>query len=219
MINKQLKLILVSTPIGYLSSGKGGGVELTIVSLIKGLISLGHKIILIAPKGSKLPFESELIEIRLIDGVDQPSWQHQNRTDPVLIPSKSVLPNLWEEVIDIANESDAVINFAYDWLPLWLTKTQSIKIFHLISMGAESIIMKETISEIGELFPFQLAFHTKRQSKDYSLKNDPIIVGNGFDMDDYRFNKNENGPLGWAGRIAPETVSYTHLTLPTKRIV
>ena len=27
----------------------GGGVELTIISLIKGLISLGHKIILIAP--------------------------------------------------------------------------------------------------------------------------------------------------------------------------
>ena len=204
MIKKQLKLILVSTPIGYLGSGKGGGVELTIVSLIKGLISLGHKIILIAPKGSKLPFESELIEIRLIDGVDQPSWQHQNRKDPVLIPSKSVLPNLWEEVIDIANESDAVINFAYDWLPLWLTKTQSIKIFHLISMGAESIVMKETISEISELFPFRLAFHTKRQSKDYFLKTDPIIVGNGFDTDDYLFNKNENGPLGWAGRIAPE---------------
>ncbi len=204
MINKQLKIILVSTPIGYLGSGKGGGVELTIVSLIKGLISLGYKIILIAPKGSKLPFESELVEIRLIDGIDQPSWQHQKRTDPVLIPSNSVLPRLWEEVIDIANESDVVINFSYDWLPLWLTKTQSINIFHLISMGAESIIMKETISEISQLFPLRLAFHTKRQSKDYSLKTDPIIVGNGFDVENYLFNGNENGPLGWAGRIAPE---------------
>ncbi len=85
MINKKLKLILVSTPIGYLGSGKGGGVELTIISLIKGLIVLGHEIILIAPKGSKLPFESELIEIRLIEGIDQPSWQHQKKTDPVLI--------------------------------------------------------------------------------------------------------------------------------------
>ena len=132
MINKQLKLILVSTPIGYLGSGKGGGVELTIVSLIKGLISLGHKIILIAPKGSKLPFESELLEIRLIDGTDQPSWQHQKKTDPILIPFNSVLPKLWEDVIDISDVADAVINFSYDWLPLWLTKTQSIKIFHLI---------------------------------------------------------------------------------------
>ena len=204
MINKQLKLILVSTPIGYLGSGKGGGVELTITSLIKGLILLGHKIILIAPKGSKLPFESDLLEIILIDGIDQPSWQHQKKTDPVLIPSNSVLPKLWETVIDLANQSDAVINFAYDWLPLWLTKTQEIKIFHLISMGAESLIMKEIISEISQLYPFQLAFHTKRQSKDYSLKIDPIIVGNGFDLENYSFNEKENGPLGWAGRIAPE---------------
>jgi len=204
VFNKQLKLILVSTPIGYLGSGKGGGVELTIVSLIKGLIKLGHKIILIAPKGSKLNFESELLEIILIDGIDQPSWQHQKKTDPVLIPFDSVLPKLWEAAIQLANQSDAIINFAYDWLPLWLTKTQGIKIFHLISMGAESIIMNETISEISQLFPSRLAFHTIRQSKDYSLTTDPIIVGNGFDMEDYLFNKNENGPLGWAGRVAPE---------------
>ncbi len=204
MINNKLKLILVSTPIGYLGSGRGGGVELTIISLIKGLIFLGHKIILIAPKGSKLPFESELLEIRLIDGIDQPSWQHQKKTDPVLIPFNSVLPKFWEDVIDIASESDAVINFAYDWLPLWLTKIKLIKIFHLISMGAESLIMREIISEISQLSPYQLAFHTKRQSKDYFLKTDPIIVGNGFDMENYFFNEDENGPLGWAGRIAPE---------------
>ena len=204
MINKKLKLILVSTPIGYLSSGKGGGVELTIVSLIKGLISLGHKIILVAPKGSKLPFKSELLKIRLVDGVDQPSWQHQKKTDPVIIPSNSVLAKLWEDVFDIANEYDAVINFSYDWLPLWLTKTQKIKIFNLISMGAESLIMRDIISEISQLFPFQLAFHTKRQSYDYQLKTDPIIVGNGFDIENYIFNENKDGPLGWAGRIAPE---------------
>tara|TARA_B100001109_G_scaffold22894_1_gene16522 strand:+ start:628 stop:1737 length:1110 start_codon:yes stop_codon:yes gene_type:complete len=204
MINKQLKLILVSTPVGYLGSGKGGGVELTIVSLIKGLILLGHKIILVAPKGSKLPFESELLEIILIDGIDQPSWQHQKTTDPVLIPSNSVLPKLWEAVIDISNQYDAVINFAYDWLPLWLTKIHEIKIFHLISMGAESLIMKEIISELSQLFPSQLAFHTKSQSRDYSLKTDPIIVGNGFDIENYSFNEKQNGPLGWAGRIAPE---------------
>tara|TARA_B100000965_G_C19575518_1_gene751150 strand:+ start:285 stop:1394 length:1110 start_codon:yes stop_codon:yes gene_type:complete len=204
VINKQLKLILVSTPIGYLGSGKGGGVELTIISLIKGLILLGHKIILVAPKGSMLPFESENLEIRLVEGIDQPSWQHQKKTDPVIIPSNSILPKLWEEVLDLEIQYDAVINFAYDWLPLWLTKNKGIKIFHLISMGAESIVMKEIIDEIGKLFPSQIAFHTLRQSKDYCLTNDPIIVGNGFDKEDYFFNENKNGPLGWAGRIAPE---------------
>jgi len=71
-------------------------------------------------------------------------------------------------------------------------------------MGAESIVMKEIISEISQLFPLQLAFHTNIQSKDYSLNTDPIIVGNGFDKENYFFNENKNGPLGWAGRIAPE---------------
>tara|TARA_B100000965_G_scaffold277850_1_gene235656 strand:- start:966 stop:1673 length:708 start_codon:yes stop_codon:yes gene_type:complete len=71
-------------------------------------------------------------------------------------------------------------------------------------MGAESLIMKEIISEISQLFPSQLAFHTKRQSKDYSLETEPIIVGNGFDIENYSFNEKQNGPLGWAGRIAPE---------------
>ncbi len=204
MKNKQLKLILVSTPIGYLGSGRGGGVELTIISLIKGLILLGHKIILVAPEGSKVPFESKNLEIILVGGIDQPSWQHQKETDPVIIPFKSVLPKLWEIVIDLVNQSDAVINFSYDWLPLWLTKIQGNKIFHLISMGAESLVMKETISEIAQLFPSQLAFHSRRQSKDYFLNQDPIIVGNGFDIENYFFNDNDNGPLGWAGRIAPE---------------
>ena len=64
--------------------------------------------------------------------------------------------------------------------------------------------MKEIISEISQLFPLQLAFHTHRQSKDYYLNSDPIIVGNGFDKENYFYNENDNGPLGWAGRVAPE---------------
>jgi len=204
VINNQLKLVLVSTPIGYLGSGKGGGVELTIISLIKGLILLNHKITLVAPKGSKLPFESENVEIIFVDGFDQPSWQHQENISPVLIPFRSVLPKLWEVAIKLAKQSDAVINFAYDWLPLWLTKTLDIKIFNLISMGAESLVMNEIISDVSNSFPLRLAFHTKRQSEDYSLDSDPIIVGNGFDLGNYTFNENDNGPLGWAGRIAPE---------------
>ena len=39
-----------------------------------------------------------------------------------------------------------------------------------------NLIMKEIISEIGQLFPLQLAFHTKRQSKDYFLDTDPVIA-------------------------------------------
>jgi len=32
-----MRIVLISTPIGFLGSGKGGGVELTLNSLVSGL--------------------------------------------------------------------------------------------------------------------------------------------------------------------------------------
>ena len=49
-----MHIVLISTPIGFLGSGKGGGVELTINSLVYGLLHLGHSVEVIAPKNSKL---------------------------------------------------------------------------------------------------------------------------------------------------------------------
>ena len=45
-----MRIVLISTPIGFLGSGKGGGVELTLNSLVSGLLSLGHSVDVIAPK-------------------------------------------------------------------------------------------------------------------------------------------------------------------------
>ena len=39
-----MKIVLISTPIGFLGSGKGGGVELTLNSLVTGLLSKGHTV-------------------------------------------------------------------------------------------------------------------------------------------------------------------------------
>jgi len=49
-----MRIVLISTPIGFLGSGKGGGVELTLNSLVSGLIALGHSVDVVAPKNSKL---------------------------------------------------------------------------------------------------------------------------------------------------------------------
>ena len=45
-----MRIVLISTPIGFLGSGKGGGVELTINSLVYGLLHLGHSVEVIAQK-------------------------------------------------------------------------------------------------------------------------------------------------------------------------
>ena len=45
-----MRIVLISTPIGFLGSGKGGGVELTLNSLVSGLISLGHSVEVVTQK-------------------------------------------------------------------------------------------------------------------------------------------------------------------------
>ena len=49
-----MRIVLISTPLGFLGSGKGGGVELTLNSLVKGLLSLNHMVDVVAPINSKL---------------------------------------------------------------------------------------------------------------------------------------------------------------------
>ena len=71
-----LNLILVSTPIGHLGSGRGGGVELTLTSLLRGLSANGHRITLVAPKGSVAPEDCPGLALHTAEGSDQPSWQH-----------------------------------------------------------------------------------------------------------------------------------------------
>ena len=54
-----MRIVLISTPLGFLGSGKGGGVELTLNSLVSGLLSLGHSVDVVAPKNSKLDESNE----------------------------------------------------------------------------------------------------------------------------------------------------------------
>ncbi|MEO6157966.1 MAG: hypothetical protein ABIQ39_10085, partial [Ilumatobacteraceae bacterium] len=46
------RILIASTPVGPLGSGIGGGVELTLHSLVLGLTALGHQVEVIAPAGS-----------------------------------------------------------------------------------------------------------------------------------------------------------------------
>ncbi len=199
-----LNLVLISTPIGALGSGRGGGVELTLRSLVQGLAMRGHQLTLVAPRGSERPEGCDGVDLVEVDGVDQPSWQHASDQAPVVIPRDAVLPRLLEAALQQADNADALLNFGYDWLPLWITPHLPQPLFHLISMGAVTAVMGETIELVGRWDQRRLAFHTARQAADFQLPNAPRVVGNGFNLSDYSFQPNTGGPLGWAGRIAPE---------------
>ena len=204
MSTPPLHLILVSTPIGHLGSGRGGGVELTLTSLLRGLSASGHRITLVAPKGSVAPEDCPGLAMHTAGGSDQPSWQHAEQNACVQIPCDGVLPPLWDLALSLGEDADAVINFSYDWLPLWLTPHAKSSLFHLVSMGSVSQAMDEVIAQVARWDQRRLSFHTQRQAGDFSLPSPPSIVGNGFDLSRYQLQLNLHGPLGWAGRIAPE---------------
>ena len=109
-----MRIVLISTPIGFLGSGKGGGVELTINSLVSGLISLGHSVEVVAPKNSKLHESNVKAKLHFVEGVDQISWQHQNFNSPVSIPDNSLLAGMLEKGLDIAKHADVLLNMSYD---------------------------------------------------------------------------------------------------------
>jgi len=199
-----MRIVLISTPIGFLGSGKGGGVEITLNSLVSGLLSLGHSVEVIAPKNSKLYEGNEKAKVYFVDGEDQISWQHQNYNSPVSIPDNSLLVGMLEKGLDIAKKADVLLNMSYDWLPIWMTLNVDIPIAHIISMGSESLVISNLISKVYAKYPNNFAFHSKMQANDYPFIKKPIIIGNGFILDNYIFQESFKGPLAWVGRVAPE---------------
>ena len=198
-----LSLVLLSTPIGCLGSGRGGGVELTLISLVQGLINRGHRLTLVAPRGSRLPDACSSVELVLVDGEDQPSWQHAPAESAVVIPRQGVLPRLLQAALQRADDADALLNFGYDWLPFWMTPFLHTPLFHLVSMGAVNGVMGDVIEAVGRWDQRRLAFHTLHQAADFQLAAPPRVLGNGFDLNDYSFCSEHGGPLGGLGALRP----------------
>ena len=199
-----MRILVVSTPVGAIGSGRGGGVERTLVSVVSGLLQRGHAITVLAAEGSCLPVDCSQAQLWLAAGQDQPSWQHQRRDAPVQIPADSLLGALWQRALAEQQQFDVLLNLGYDWLPLWLTPTTTTPLAHLISMGSVSAAMDAVIAQISRSHPHHLAFHTASQAGDFALSQAPVLLGNGFDLSRYRFEAQPQPQLGWAGRIAAE---------------
>jgi len=199
-----MRLLVVSTPVGALGSGRGGGVEITATGLVAALLHRGHQVTMLAGEGSRLPPSCREARLWLEAGVDQPSWQHQPRSAPAQLPADGLLPRLWQRALETQGEFDVVLNLAYDWLPFWLTRSCATPLCHLVSMGSVAVVMDEVIAAVARWRPERLAFHTAAQATDFPLPLPARLVGNGFDPALYPWRADPEPVLGWAGRIAPE---------------
>ena len=202
-----LRLLLLSTPVGPLGSGLGGGVELTVTNLAKTLGHRGHQIAIAVPAGSTLPADvfATLIQI---EGDWQLTAQTQDRTDSVV--THSALANAWEYARKTQSQYDLLLNFAYDWLPFYLTPFFGTPVAHFVSMGSLNNAMDESIAAVASAAARSsvnlLGAYTKSQADTFTqIPADRWqIMGCGLELSQYVYCDRPGNALAWVGRISPE---------------
>lgn len=204
MINtskNSLNLLLLSTPVAPLGSGLGGGVELTLHNVAQEMRRRGHSVQVVAPLGSV----SDSIPIVEIAGKLQISAQTQERMAVAMILGNCALANMWEYARQVQGHYDLIVNFAYDWLPFYLTPFFICPIAHLVSMGSLTDEMDRIIEQVAVKFPGTIGVHSRTQAETFSFADRCRCLSNGFDLSLYQFcSQPKADRLAWVGRIAPE---------------
>ncbi|BAY38124.1 hypothetical protein NIES2111_24690 [Nostoc sp. NIES-2111] len=195
-----LKLLMLSTPVGAIGSGIGGGVELTLNNIAQEMVRRGHSVTIVAPQGSIV----KGIPVVEIAGEVQTPAQTQTRGEPIILPKNSVLANMWDYARQVQSDYDVIVNFAYDWLPLYLTPFFSTAIAHLISMGSLTDAMDSIIEQVANNFPQTIGVHTFSQAQTFPFADKCRCLANGMDLSIYQFCDQPSDFLAWVGRIAPE---------------
>lgn len=196
----KLKILLISTPVGPLGSGIGGGVELTIKNLTIEMKKRGHQITVVAPENSVLSTAS-LVEI---PGHYQTMAQLETEKDKIPLVYNSVLANMWDYVRTVQKYYDVIINCAYDWLPFYLTPFFETPIAHFVSMSSMNPQLDQTIDKVAQNFPGTIGVCTKIQADTFPFAEACYVLGGGFDLSLYQFSPDPKYCLAWVGRIAPE---------------
>lgn len=206
-----LNLLFLSTPVGPLGSGLGGGVELTLNNLTQVLTAQGHRVVVAAPQGSRLSHRD--VEIAQITGSWQPTAHTQTRSAAIQLSGDSVLAGLWDYARQEQHKYSLLVNFAYDWLPFYLTPFFQQPVAHFVSMGSLNTAMDAVIAQVAQRFPNRLGAYTQSQVQTFAdaftaahqkISTDWEILSSAVDIDRYSFCATPSDDLVWLGRISPE---------------
>jgi UDP-glucose:tetrahydrobiopterin glucosyltransferase len=198
------RILIISTPVGPLGSGEGGGVELTLHSLVLGLTGRGHHVEVLAPEHSLHVWTV----VHQTPGTLQPTAHTAHRDTPVNIPADGVLAAMCEWARAHQDDFDVILNLAYDWLPYYLTPYfATTPLAHLVSMATLSETMDDVIERAAALRPRNVAVHSQAQADTFpTLAHGVPIIGSGIAVERYDLHITADEPrhLGFIGRISPE---------------
>jgi UDP-glucose:tetrahydrobiopterin glucosyltransferase len=197
------RILIVSTPVGPLGSGVGGGVELTLHSLVLGLSARGHHVEVVAPAGSL----HVGARVHQVEGACQVPSQTVGRDVPIDMPAAPVLGAMWELVRVVQDDFDVVLNLAYDWLPMYLTPFLRVPVAHLVSMGSLNEAMDDAVVRLATERPESLAVHSQAQADTFPDTGHAWrVLASGIAVERYDLHVGADQPptLAFIGRIAAE---------------
>jgi len=199
---RPLRVLVLSTPVGAIGSGTGGGVEVTLRGIASGLVARGHHVEVVAPAGSV----SIGVPLHVVDGTPQPSMQYVERSVTVGAPDGSVLANMWRFIVDRHHEFDVVVNLAYDELPFRHANDLQRPVAHLVSMGSLTDAMDEVIASASATTPGAVAMHSRAQAATFRGATGAVIIGGGIDVASCRFVDvpHSDGRVAFVGRLSRE---------------
>jgi UDP-glucose:tetrahydrobiopterin glucosyltransferase len=196
-----LKLLIMSTSVGAIGSGLGGGVELTVRNLAIEMRRRNHTVHLVAPAGSELLDFS----IAQIPGNLQTTAQTQAVSAPIAMPADPVLANMWNYARQVQGQYDVIFNIAYDWLPFYLTPWFQTPIAHFISMGSLISALDQEMAKVASNFPGSIGVCSRTQAATFEFADQcQILGGAGLDLAAYEYQANPANTLAFLGRISPE---------------
>lgn len=201
MAASPLKILLISTPVGPLGSGLGGGVELILTNLVRILHRRGHYLTVLAPENSEIAAVDQLIGL---PGNWQPTAHTSERQTPVIQPEPSVLSAMCAHARALQGQYDLIANFAYDWLPLYLTPFFQVPIAHFVSMGSLNDAMDQVIEQTAQQFPGTIGTCTRVQAETFACADQCRPLGIAIDISLYDYCETPGPALAWMGRISPE---------------
>lgn len=195
-----MRVYLLSTAVAPLGSGLGGGVEHMVVTAARQLDTLGHLTQVIAPAGSV----ADVPELLALPGRLAPTAVTLAYDAPLPLEADTFLVAALRWLAEQVCPADAILNFSYDWLPLFAGDFLPCPLGSLISMGDLNRSLSSEIRRAAARHPQRLAFLSAAQAASFSLNGPVRQIAPGLDLRQYRYNPHPRQSFCWLGRIAPE---------------
>lgn len=201
---KPVRILYLTSPVGALGSGEGGGVETTLMNLTPVLARRGHTVGIVAPAGSQQP--SPDVKVHQVAGKFPQYATTATRDAQTVSQSEGVLERMWETALKVQDDYDVIIGINYDWLAYYLTPFFSTPVAHMISLGSQIDEIDKIIEKRYRQYPQRFAVNARAQATTFSFMNPYRVMSlyGGLDLSKYHYNPSPANRLSWVARISPE---------------